>query len=126
MFVKGDPTATPLPVWIKPDRKLEVADLMALMRDHYEGTPFDMTKDVGAGPFALPYRWRPMTWKVEDKSYFHERTTATQQTAFSFIAQLRSQYPDPIGGIAWFGCSAGISRPAPAPSPGSRLPAPGS
>jgi len=92
-----------LPVWVKPDRLLSVEDLMEAKRDHLEGTEYDMSKDVGAGPYGLPYRWRPMTWKVDDKNYFHERTTATQQTAFSFIAQLRAHYPDPVGGIFWFG-----------------------
>ena len=64
-MIRGDVKAERLPLWIKPDRKLAVADVMALMRDHFEGTELDMTKDVGAGPFALPYRWRPMTWKVD-------------------------------------------------------------
>lgn len=92
-----------LPLWIMPDRLLTVQDLIAAKRDHLEGTEFDMAKDVGAGPYGLPYRWRPMTWKLDGKSYFHERTTATQQTAFSFIAQLRSWLPDSIGGLFWFG-----------------------
>ncbi len=98
---KGVPA--PLPLWIKPDRKLAVADAMALMRDHFEGTPLDMTKDVGAGPFACPYRWRPMEWKVDGKTYLHERAISTQQTGFSFVAQMRSALPDPIGGVLWFG-----------------------
>jgi dipeptidase len=98
---KGVPA--PLPLWIKPDRKLSVADAMALMRDHFEGTPLDMTKDVGAGPFACPYRWRPMEWEVDGKKYVHERAISTQQTGFSFIAQMRSTLPDPIGGVLWFG-----------------------
>ena len=91
-----------LPLWIKPDRQLGVEDLIEAKRDHLDETPYDMSKDVGAGPFALPYRWRPMTWKVDGKNGFHERTTATQQTAFSFIAQLRGHLPDMIGGISWF------------------------
>jgi len=76
---------------------------MELMRDHYEGTELDMTKDVGAGPYNLPYRWRPMTWKVDSVTYIHERATSTQQTGFSFVAQSRASLPDPIGGILWFG-----------------------
>jgi dipeptidase len=62
-----------------------------------------MSKDFGAGPHGLPYRWRPMTWKYEGKDYFHERTTATQQTAFSWIAQMRDWLPNPVGGIFWYG-----------------------
>lgn len=92
-----------MPLWVKPDRKLSVHDAMELMRDHYEGTEMDMTKDIGAGPYTCPYRWRPMTWKVDSVDYIHERATSTQQTGFVFVAQGRSWMPDPIGGIFWFG-----------------------
>jgi len=97
------PGSEPLPLWIKPDHKLSVRDVMELMRDHYEGTPLDMTLDVGAGPYKLPYRWRPMEWQVDSTNYFHERAISTQQTGFSFVAQSRANLPDPIGGILWFG-----------------------
>jgi len=106
-YVKGDVKAEPLPFCIKPDKKLSVRDVMELMRDHFEGTPLDMTKDVGAGPYQLPYRWRPLTWKVEDgkdaPEYCNERAVSTQQTGFSFVAQSRSWLPGPIGGIFWMG-----------------------
>ena len=92
-----------MPLYIKPDRKLSVQDLMSFKRDHLQGTKYDMTADIGAGPWGRPYRWRPMTWKLDGKTYFHERTTATQQTAFSFITQSRRNLPDPVGGIIWFG-----------------------
>ena len=100
---EGVEGAEPPPLWIKPDRKLGVRDLMAMMRDHFEGTPLDMTRDVGAGPYALPYRWRPLTWEVDGVKYFNERAVSTQQTGFSFVAQARSWLPDPIGGVFWFG-----------------------
>lgn len=102
-YIKGDPEATPLPLWVKPDKPLSVHDVMQLMRDHFEGTDLDMTRDVGAGPFALPYRWRPLTWKVDGREYCNERAISTQQTGFSFVAQSRAWLPDPIGGINWFG-----------------------
>ncbi|MGE5398003.1 MAG: dipeptidase [Chitinophagales bacterium] len=102
-FIKGDKNAAPLPIWIKPDRKLSARDAMELMRDHYEGTELDMTKDIGAGPFALPYRWSPKTWEYNGDVYFHERAISTQQTGFSVVAQSRAWLPDPIGGILWFG-----------------------
>ena len=92
-----------MPLWIKPDHKLSVQDVMKMMRDHYEGTPMDMTQDIGSGPYNLPYRWRPMTWSVDGGNYVHERATSTQQTGFSFIAQSRNWLPGPIGGINWFG-----------------------
>ncbi|MFO8066181.1 MAG: C69 family dipeptidase [Bacteroidales bacterium] len=92
-----------MPLYIKPDRKLSVQDLIDFKRDYLQGTDYDMSEDVGAGPWGLPYRWRPLTWEVDGKTYFHERTTATQQTAFSFITQSRRNYPGTIGGIIWFG-----------------------
>ncbi|MCL6102253.1 MAG: C69 family dipeptidase, partial [Bacteroidetes bacterium] len=92
-----------IPLWIKPDAMLTLENVFSLMRDHFEGTVLDMTKDLGAGPFQLPYRWRPLTWKVDSVVYCHERAASTQQTGFSFIAQGRSNLPDPIGGILWFG-----------------------
>ncbi|MBP5758091.1 MAG: C69 family dipeptidase [Bacteroidales bacterium] len=92
-----------MPLWIKPDRQLDVHDMMMLMRDHYEGTPMDMTKDVGAGPFKCPYRWRPMSFSVDGNEYIHERATSTQQTGFSFVAQCRGNLPRKVGGVLWFG-----------------------
>ncbi len=91
-----------MPLWIKPDRKVSVEDMMDFMRDHLEGTELDMSKDIGAGAFGNPYRWRPLTWKVDGENYCNERVTATQQTGFSFVAQCRNWLPNPIGGIFWF------------------------
>ncbi len=102
-IAKGVPGAKPMPLCVKPDQKLGVRDVMELMRDHYEGTELDMTKDVGAGPYHMPYRWRPMEWKVDDATYVHERAISTQQTGWSFVSQARSFLPDPIGGVFWFG-----------------------
>lgn len=92
-----------MPLWIKPTKKLSVLDVMELMRDHFEGSTMDMTKDIGAGPFECPYRWRPMTWEHRGKNYIHERATATQQTGFSFVGQAKNWLPDKFGGILWFG-----------------------
>ena len=101
-YVKGE-TKERMPLWVKPDRKLSVNDLKAFMRDQYEGTEFDMTKGVAAGTFGSKLRHSPLTFKVDDVEYGHERPIATQQTGFSFVAQLRSWMPDHIGGILWFG-----------------------
>ncbi len=92
-----------LPLWVKPSRPVSVRDMQAMMRDHFEDTPLDMTKDIGAGPFAVPYRWRPLTYVVDGKEYTHERAIATQQTGFSFVSQMRGDAPDPMRGILWFG-----------------------
>lgn len=102
-WILAVPGAKPMPWAVKPDRKLTTKDVMELMRDHFEGTELDMTKDIGAGPFVLPYRWRPMGFKVDGVDYVNERAISTQQTGYSFVAQLRSFLPNPVGGVLWFG-----------------------
>lgn len=101
-FIKGDVTKEPMPLYIKPDRKLSVQDVQNCMRDHYEGTDLDMSKDDGAGPFKVPYRWRPMTFKVDGQSYVNERAIATQQSGFVIVPQMRNWLPDAVGGVLWF------------------------
>ena len=91
-----------LPLWVKPDEKLSPRDVMELMRDHFEDSPLDLSKGVGAGPYERPYRWRPLFWEYDGKKYANERATATQQTGFSFVAQMREDLPGPIGGVFWF------------------------
>lgn len=93
----------PLPLWIVPDKKISANDLKWMMRDHYEGTPLDMTSDIGAGPFDVPYRWRPLTYKIDGNEYTHERAIATQQTGFSFVSDMNGSRPDAMKGILWFG-----------------------
>lgn len=101
-FVMGE-SADRMPLFIKPVEKVSARDVMNIMRDHFEGTPLDMTKDAGAGPYKVPYRFRPLTWELDSIEYFNERAIATQQTGFSFVAQMRNWMQDPIGGILWFG-----------------------
>ena len=93
-----------MPLFIKPSRKIGAKDVADVMRDHYEGTPMDMTTDIGAGGNALPYRWRPMNFEWEGKTYINERAIATQQTGFWFVAQSRGYLPDEVGALIWFGC----------------------
>lgn len=102
-YAMGHDLSNRMPLYIKPEKKLSLDDVAFWMRDHYEGTKMDMTKDIGAGPFAVPYRWRPMGFEVDGQKYVHERAIATQQTGFWLIAQGRSWMPNPIGGILWFG-----------------------
>ena len=92
-----------LPLWVKPEKPLSANDMKWMMRDHFENTPYDMTNDIGAGPYAVPYRWRPMTFEIDGQEYTHERAIATQQTGFSFVGQLRSDLPAPMRGLLWFG-----------------------
>lgn len=97
-----DLKAEPLPLFIKPKSLLSLRDVETSMRDQYEGTPLDMTKDPGAGAFLMPYRPRPLTWEYKDKKYFNERPVATPQSAFVFVAQMRAKMPNPVGGVLWF------------------------
>ena len=101
-YVKGE-TAERMPLWIKPTFKLTAQKLKEYMRDQYEGTELDMTKGLAAGPFGSKLRCSPLTFKVDSVDYIYERPTATQQTGFTFVAQMRSWLPDYIGGILWFG-----------------------
>ncbi|MDR0619509.1 MAG: C69 family dipeptidase [Bacteroidales bacterium] len=102
-YARGDNLQHRMPLWIKPAEKVTLNKMFDVMRDHFEGTSMDMTKDLGAGPFACPYRWRPMHFTVDSVNYVHERATSTQQTGFSFIAQSRSWVRNETGGILWFG-----------------------
>ena len=101
-YIEGT-SKEPMPLYIKPDRKISVRDVQQAMRDHYEGTPLDITSDPGAGPFKTPYRLSPLTFQVEGEEYFNERPISTQQSGFTFVAQMRSTMPDVIGGVLWFG-----------------------
>lgn len=92
-----------MPLYVKPNRKISLTDMMSFMRNHYQGTELDKTLDAGAGPFGSPYRCNPLYWEYDGKKYFNERSTETVQTGFSFIAQSRNWLPDQVGGIIWFG-----------------------
>jgi dipeptidase len=102
-YHRGKPGSQPYPLWLKPDRKLSVADVFALMRDHYEGTEFDMTKGIDAGPYSVPRRWRPLVFKVDGVEYAWERPVSTQQSAFTSVSQSRAWLPNAVGGLVWFG-----------------------
>ena len=101
-YIEGK-TDTPMPLFVKPKQKLSVQDVKNMMRDHYEGTPLDISNDFGAGPYKTPYRLSPLNFKVDDKEYFNERPISTQQSGFVFVAQMRASLPDAIGGVLWFG-----------------------
>ena len=102
-YVMGKNLKHRMPLFVKPARKLGVKDVADAMRDHFEGTPLDMTQDIGAGGNALPYRWRPMGFKIGGWDYINERAIATQQTGFWFVGQARHDLPDVVGGVIWFG-----------------------
>lgn len=99
-----DKDAEDMPLWVVPDQKLSVEDVMNDMRDHFEGTPMEIdSTDIGGGIWHMPYRPTPLYYKVDGKRYFNERPISTQQTAFSFVSQMRSWLPREVGGCFWFG-----------------------
>lgn len=110
-YAMGHNPNNPMPLWVKPTKKLSPKDVFDMMRDHYEGTVMDMTTDLGAGGSKCPYRWRPMGFEVDGVEYVNERAIATQQTGFWFVAQARKQLPDPIGGVIWFGTDDAATSP---------------
>jgi dipeptidase len=101
-YIKGE-SLERMPLWVKPDNKISVHDVMQLMRDHYEGTDLDMTKGIAAGPYGMPYRCSPLSFTVDGEKYFNERPISTYQTGFSFVSQSRSHLPNEIGGVLWYG-----------------------
>jgi len=108
-YVKGE-TAERMPLWIKPAFKISAQNVKEYMRDQYEGTEFDMSKGVCAGPFGSKLRHSPLSFKVDSVEYMHERPVATQQTGFTFVSQMRSWLPGYIGGILWFGVDDAASN----------------
>lgn len=110
-YAQGLNPKNKMPLWVFPDHKVDVKEVAAFMRNHFEGTPLDMTCDPGAGPHAMPYRWRPMTFKVDGQEYTNERAIATQQTGWWYVGECRSWLPDPIGGVLWFGTDDTATSP---------------
>ena len=101
-YHRGVAGAEDYPLFVRAEEKLSVHDVMQLMRDHYEGTPYDMTRGLAAGPFGSPMRFRGLGFEVDDRRYSWERPISTQQAGFVMVAQCRSWLPDPIGGVYWF------------------------
>ena len=101
-YILGD-TDEPMPLFVKANKKLSVEDVRDAMRDHYEGTPLDITQDMGAGMYHRPYRLSPLSFEYNGEEYFNERPISTQQSAWVFVSQMRANLPNAIGGVLWFG-----------------------
>ncbi len=101
-YLNGEDMTMVMPLYMKPKHKISVADIQNDMRDHYEGTPLDITNDLGAGAYSMPYRPSPLSFKVDGQEYFNERPISTQQAGFCFVGQMRSDLPDAIGGVVWW------------------------
>ncbi|MDR3118338.1 MAG: C69 family dipeptidase [Mediterranea sp.] len=100
-YITGE-SNTPMPLYLKANRKISVQDIKNAMRDHYEGTPLDISNDFGAGPYKAPYRLSPLSFEVDGRKYFNERPISTQQAGFVFVSQMRAHKQNPVGGILWF------------------------
>ena len=110
-FAMGHNAANKMPLYIKPAKPVSVKDVAEVMRDHFEGTALDFSEDMGAGPSRLPYGWRPMSFELDGQSYVMERSIATQQTGFWFVAQSRGWLPDEVGAVTWFGVDDAATSP---------------
>lgn len=102
-YINGEDLNGEMPLFMKPKHLVSAQDIKEGMRDHYEGTELDITKDLGAGAYTMPYRPSPLSFKVDGVEYFNERPISTQQTSFAFVGQMRSWLPDAVGGIVWWG-----------------------
>ena len=100
-----------MPLFVKPYKKLSVSDVMEVMNSHYEGTELDATIDVGGGIFADAHRPRPLVWDFKGKKYFNERTIATQQTGWNFVAQIRPSMPRELAALIWFAVDDSSTSP---------------
>lgn len=102
-FAMGYNPSNKMPLYVRPEKPVTLHQVAEVMRDHFEGTPMDFTEDVGAGPHRIPYRWRPMSFEIDGRSYGFERSIATQQTGFWFVATADGSLPDEVGAKIWFG-----------------------
>ena len=102
-----DKNAEPMPLWIIPNKKVSIQDVLAANRDHYEGTPLAVSETIGGGLWEMPYQPTPLRFELDGKQYFTERPISTQQTAFTFVSQLRSWLPRKIGGCFWYASDDG-------------------
>eukprot|EP00906_Rhabdomonas_costata_P033577 RCo047307 len=104
-YALGRNLSNRLPLWVRPIQQLSVADVAEIMRDHFKNSPLAFVSDVGAEAYQMPYRWRPLEWDYNGTTYFHERSIATQQTAFSLVAHLRAipELPRQLNAVLWFG-----------------------
>ena len=92
-----------MPLYIKPNHKVRAQELKDCMRDQYEGTPLDITQGPDAGPWNSKLRYGSLGFKLDSVQYWFERPIATQQTGWSFVAQMRGYESAKAGGILWFG-----------------------
>ena len=99
----GKDAGEAMPLYIKPNHKVSVQEMKDCMRDQYEGTPLDITQGTAAGPWHSKLRYGSLKYEVDSVAYWYQRPTATQQTAWSYVSQMRSSKDAAAGGIFWFG-----------------------
>jgi dipeptidase len=107
-YVIGE-TKRRMPLWIRPLEPVSAACFKRLMRNQYEGTPLCVMTNMAAGPFKTKLRLPPLTFEVDGVEWAQPRPIATQQSGWSFVAQMRNWLPNHVGGILWFGSDDAIS-----------------
>lgn len=101
-----DPWMERYPFSVKPDEKINAQDIMAINRDHYEGTEFDLTKGLEAGPFGTPNRYPTPGSQNPEGSAGWERAISLFRTNFSTVVVARKDMPSWVGGLTWFAYDA--------------------
>ena len=97
----GKDAGEAMPLYIRPEHKVSAQEIKDCMRDQYEGTPLDITQGAASGPWHSKLRYGGLKFELDSVAYWYQRPTATQQTAWSFVSQMRGNKPS--GGIFWFG-----------------------
>lgn len=101
--VMGKNNDDDIPIWIQPQKKVSLNDVREQMASHFEGTSLEYGTEIAGGLFYTPYRPKPLVWDYQKKTYFHERTIATEFTGSSFISVIRGWMPYPLQAIVWVG-----------------------
>jgi len=102
-YALGNNLTVRMPWSVPVKTKLEVRDVMRYMKDHHDNTVMNMQHDVGSGSWNAKFRDRPIHWKYKDDYYVNERTIGTQQSAWSFVSEMRQKMPNHVGICFWWG-----------------------
>jgi len=107
--------AEELPFSVKPDHKVSVRELLKMYRETYDGTEYDMTKNLlvedrktggmAKSPVANPWMSREtfaLLNTLKPGAVERTRTIAIAGCSYATILQCRDWLPDPVGGLCWF------------------------
>ncbi len=93
------------PFSIKPEKKYSVSDVIWMLRDKFEGTPFYTARGLQGGPFENPNRL-PYGFTLDGKKYNTPRCIGVNRAEYVTVIQCRDWLPNPIGGLVWIGWGA--------------------